>query len=145
MRIDALGSMIAARLVVIAHDTPVRRAAAALSTAHIGIIVVCDETGRAVGVVSKSDLIRHLSTMGVADTPVSALMSRNIISCRPEDDLYATWQRMSAQSLQNMPLLSADLRPLGVLDVRDALTALLEQEKYEERLLFNYVTGIGYQ
>jgi hypothetical protein len=52
---------------------------------------------------------------------------------------------MSAHSLQNMPLLSTDLRPLGVLDVRDALKALLDQEKYEERLLFNYVTGTGYQ
>lgn len=145
MRIDHLGPMIAARLVVIAHDTPVRSAASALSTADIGLIVVCDDNGRAAGVVSKSDLIRHLATMGVAEAPVSILMSRNIVFCRPEDDLYTTWQRMTAQSLQNMPLLGADSRPLGVLDIRDALKALLDQEKYEERLLFNYVTGVGYQ
>ena len=44
-----------------------------------------------------------------------------------------------------MPVLSADLKPLGVLDVRDALKALLAQEEYQERLLANYIAGIGYQ
>lgn len=145
MRIDRLRLMTSARLVVIAADATLRAAASALSNPHIGLVVVCDENGRAAGVVSKSDLIRHLASMGVAEAPVSSLMSRNIVSCRPEDDLYATWQRMGAQSLQNMPLLSTDSKPLGVLDIRDALKVLFEQEEYEERLLFNYVTGVGYQ
>ena len=72
-------------------------------------------------------------------------MSRNIVSCSPEDDLYATWQRMAAQSLQNIPVLSADLKPLGVLDIRDALKTLFEQEENQERLLSNYIAGVGYQ
>ncbi len=145
MRIDTLRLMTSARLVVVATDATVRTAAFALSNPQIGLIVVCDENERAVGVVSKSDLLRHLASMGVAEAPVFTLMSRSIISCRPEDDLYATWQRMGAQSLQNMPVLSTDSKPLGVLDIRDALKVLFEQEEYEERLLFNYVTGVGYQ
>ena len=52
---------------------------------------------------------------------------------------------MGAQNLQNMPVLSADSRPLGVLDIRDALKILFEQEEYQEHLLFNYVAGVGYQ
>jgi hypothetical protein len=52
---------------------------------------------------------------------------------------------MRAQSLQNMPVLGTDARPLGVLDIRDALKALYEQEEYQERLLSNYVGGVGYQ
>src|SRR5262245_53680483 len=104
MRIDTLRPTTLARLVVVTTDATLRTAASALSNPHIGLIVVCGENGQAAGVVSKSDLVRHLANVGVAQAPVSALMSRSIISCRPEDDLYATWQRMEAQRLQNMPV-----------------------------------------
>jgi CBS domain-containing protein len=145
MRIDTLRSMISARLAVIAIDAPLRSAAFALSSSHIGLVVVCDDNGKAAGVVSKSDIVRHVTNAGAAEAPVANLMCRNVVSCRPEDDLYATWQRMAAQNLQNMPVLGTGSKPLGVLDIRDALKALFEQEEYQERLLLNYVAGVGYQ
>jgi predicted transcriptional regulator len=145
MLIETIRSMTSARLVVIDIDTMLRGAARALSNPHVGLLVVCDENGRATGVVSKSDIVRHLASVGAIEAPVANLMSRRIVSCRPEDDLHATWQRMAAQSLQNMPVLGADSKPLGVLDVRDALKVLFEQEEYQERLLINYVAGVGYQ
>jgi len=145
MRIDSLGAMISARLAVTAVNTTLRTAACALSNPLIGLVVVCDEGRRAAGVVSKSDIVRHLTSMGVTDSTTASLMSRNIVYCCPEDDLYATWQRMAALSLQNMPVLGADAKPLGVLDIRDALKVLFEQEEYQERLLTNYVAGVGYQ
>ena len=145
MRIESLRPTIVARLAVITLDTSLRGAAVALSSPHIGLLVVCDENRRAVGVVSKSDIVRHLTHMGVTEAPVVKLMSRSIISCRPEDSLYATWQEMGERDLQNMPVLGAGSKPVGVLDIRDALKALFEQEEYQERLLSNYVAGIGYQ
>jgi CBS-domain-containing membrane protein len=72
-------------------------------------------------------------------------MSRDVVCCGVEDDLYAAWQKMAGRSLQNMPVLDAGAKPLGVLDIRDALKALFEQEEYQERLLINYVAGVGYQ
>src|SRR5918997_4541533 len=99
MLIEALRPMTSARLVVIAVDATLRTAASALSNPHIGLLVVCDENRKAAGVVSKSDLVRHLASAGVAEAPIASLMSRNIISCRSQDDLYATWQEMAAQSL----------------------------------------------
>jgi CBS domain-containing protein len=145
MLIEALRPMISARLVVVAVDATLWTAASALSNPHIGILVVCDENKKAAGVVSKSDLVRHLSSVGAEEAPVTVLMSRNISSCGPEDDLYATWQKMAAQSLQNIPVLSTDATPLGVLDIRDALQVLFEQEEHQERLLINYIAGVGYQ
>lgn len=145
MLIETLRSATSARLVVIAIDATLQTAASAFSNPRIGLLVVCDENNRATGVVSKSDIVRYLTDVGVTEAPVANLMSRNIVWCRPEDDLYATWQRMTAQSLQNMPVLSTASTPLGVLDVRDALKVLFEQEEYQEQLLINYVAGVGYQ
>jgi hypothetical protein len=44
-----------------------------------------------------------------------------------------------------MPVLGTDSKSLGVLDIRDALKVLFEQEEYQEQMLFNYVAGVGYQ
>src|SRR5262249_13424665 len=145
MRVDTFHAMILNRLAVIAADATLQTAACGLSKPQVGLLVVCNENKRAVGVVSKSDIVRHLTNVGVAEASVTTIMSREIVSCRPDDDLYASWQRMSAQNLQNMPVLATDSEPVGVLDVRDALKALFEQEEYQERMLFNYVTGVGYR
>jgi len=145
MQVETLRTTTAARLAIISIDTTLRAAACALSSAQIGLAVVCDASGRVAGVVSKSDVVRHIANVGAADAPIADLMSGDVVSCRPEDDLYVTWQKMTAQSLQNMPLLDADAKPVGVLDVRDALKVLFEQEEYQERLLINYVAGVGYQ
>jgi CBS domain-containing protein len=145
MRIDTLHRVISARLVVIATDATLRTAASKFSSPHIGLLVVCDENSKIAGVVSKSDLLRHLTQVGLVQAPVAALMSRDVVSCGPDDDLYVTWQKMGARSLQNMPVLGTDAKPIGVLDIRDALKVLFEQEEYQERLLSNYVGGVGYQ
>ena len=145
MRIDALREAIVARLAVISMDATLKAAAAALSKPHVGLVIVCDGNGAVAGVISKSDLIRHLAFEGAADASVDTRMSRDVICCRPEDDLLDTWKIMSARRLQNIPVLNDGSEPLGILDVRDALKALFEQEEYEEHLMSNYIAGVGYQ
>jgi predicted transcriptional regulator len=52
---------------------------------------------------------------------------------------------MAARNLQNAPVVDADRKPLGILDIRDAMKALFEEEQVQEQMLFNYVTGVGYR
>jgi CBS domain-containing protein len=145
MVVDRLGSATSARLIAIAADDTVQAAALAFSNLNVGLLVVCDAVGRAVGVLSKSDLVRHLAGAGPVGAPLAAAMSRDIVHCAPDDDLHAAWEDMSARRLQNMPVLDADSKPIGVLDIRDALQALLEQEQYQEQVLINYISGVGYR
>jgi CBS domain-containing protein len=145
MRIDMLHPVTSARLMVIHVDATVRSAALSLSNPGIGLVVVCHSSGEAAGVLSKSDLVRHLTDSGPAEASVATLMSRPIISCGPDDDVHSVWQTMSAQGLQNVPVLGADFKPLGILDIRDAMKALFEQEEIQEHMLANYIAGIGYQ
>ena len=145
MQIDHLHSMTSPRLRVIGTDAKLQAAALALSKPDIGLVIVCHDNGAAVGVLSKSDLVRHLARSGSAGATAATLMSRRVVSCRPDDDVHAVWQAMTAQALQNVPVLGADSKPLGVLDIRDAMKVLFEHEEFEERLLANYIAGIGYQ
>lgn len=145
MRIDKLTSMTTARLMTINEESPLRTAALALSAPGIGLVVVCNSRGTTVGVLSKSDLVRYLAEAPSGIACASALMSKAIIACKPYDDLRTVWQSMVMQSLQNVPILDTMQKPLGVLDIRDAMKTLLEAEELQEHLLANYVAGIGYQ
>ncbi len=71
-------------------------------------------------------------------------MTRIVTFCRPGDPLPEVWSVMKQHRLKNIPIVDQDVRPLGVLNARDALEALLEEVEYEEILLREYVMCIGY-
>lgn len=145
MLISALSGMTRARLRIVGEGTPVRAAADAFGDPQLGLIVVAGDDEAARGVVSKSDLVRHLAAAGHVETPVEAVMTRRVVFASPTDDLHATWQLMVRRQLQNLPLIGAGRRPVGILDIRDALEAILHQEERQEDQLINYIAGSGYR
>ena len=96
------------------------------------------------GVLSKSDLVRHMVDRETLAS-IEMLMSRNVVSCTRDDDVHVVWQTMSAQSLQNVPVLDLDARPVGILEIGDAMKALIEQDEFEEHMLTDYIAGLGYR
>lgn len=50
---------------------------------------------------------------------------------------------MTARKLQNLPVLDVGLKPLGILDIRDAMQVLFDDEQYKEQVLIDYIAGIG--
>jgi CBS domain-containing protein len=145
MRIERLLHMTSARLVAVDANATIRTAALSLSNRGIGLVVICDEDGRAAGVLSKSDLVRYLTLPQALEPSVSTLMSQPFVSCAPEDDVHAVWQTMAERDLQNVPVLNADTKPIGVLDIRDAMKVLFEQEELQEHMLVDYIAGVGYR
>jgi len=145
MLLEELAQATVVRFKSLAQQSTVQAAAEAFANARLGLIVVCDGQDRALGVVSKSDLVRHLANASPVDIPVMEIMTRSIVSAAPGDDLRATWKLMVARRLQNLPLLDRDRRPIGTLDIRDALQTVLALEEEQEDQLVNYIAGIGYR
>jgi CBS domain-containing protein len=52
---------------------------------------------------------------------------------------------MKKDGVLHVPVIDEDPKPLGVLNARDALQALLSEVEEEEELLRDYVMGIGYR
>lgn len=74
----------------------------------------------------------------------SAVMTQAVVYCRPDDLLRDVWSIMKDQRLKNIPILDQGRRPIGLLNARDALEALLEEVEYEQVLLREYVMCVGY-
>ena len=130
-----------------AADTLLVEVAALLSSAQISVVVVCDGSGTALGVITETTLVRRLG-LGQADfftTRAGDVMTPEFTVCTPDDLLSDVLAMMHTGGLIHVLLLDADRRPLGVLNARDGLRALLAAGNHEEALLRNYVMGIGYQ
>jgi len=52
---------------------------------------------------------------------------------------------MNSRTLPGAPIVDEDGRAQGLLRARDVALALIDEGTYEEGLLRDYVTGIGYQ
>jgi CBS domain-containing protein len=135
------------RLVTIGDNAPLTEAAKFLDGRHINLVVVCDNRGAVVGVITRTDIVRQMSLcLGRGCTsPAATVMTRDVIYCRPSDSLEDVWSIMKERKLLHVPIVGEDLRPLGVINARDALLALLEGSEYESSLMRDYVMGIGYQ
>jgi CBS domain-containing protein len=135
------------RLAILRRESRLADAAAILMNGDTPLAVVCDGDGVAVGVISRTDIVKVLvgAKSDAFSTCADAMMTTSVLSFRLDQPLQDVWQSMSARSLRCAPILDHDGRPQGVVHARDLATALLEDVTYEELLLRDYVLGIGYQ
>jgi CBS domain-containing protein len=133
--------------VLLSETALVPDAAQILVNPNTPLVVVCDQEGIAVGVISRTDIIKLLARAGTeaCATNAGAIMTKALVSCHVEHPLQQVWTMLNAQSLRCAPILDDDGRPLGVIHARDVARALLDEETHEEELLRDYVMGIGYQ
>ena len=145
MFVERLLSAARERLVTIADNAPLIEAARVLR-AGTDLVVVCDSAGFLAGVITKTDVVSQISEcQGCSCTAAaSSVMTRDVVLCRPGDWLQDVWSRMKERGLKNVPVMDQERRPLGVLNARDALQALLQEVQDEESLLRDYVMGVGY-
>jgi CBS domain-containing protein len=135
------------RLAVLSSEALVCDAARVLANRNTPLIVVCDRGSNAVGVMSRSDIIRLLASAGtdVYCTSAAAIMTQPFVSCQVDQPLQQVWTIMSARSLRCAPVLDDEGRPQGIVHARDLALALLDEVTHEEELLRDYVLGVGYR
>ena len=135
------------RLAVLSQEALIPDAAKILANPDTPLVVVCDRDSIAVGVMSRSDIIKLLARVGTqaCDTNACAVMTKSVVSCHVDQPLQQVWTVMNARSLRCAPILDNEGRPQGVVHARDIARALLAEETHEEELLRDYILGIGYQ
>ena len=134
------------RLITIRDEAPLMDAAKHLREPDADLVVVCNADELMVGVISKTDVVRQISQGRESEyaAAASTVMTRTVVSFRPDDLLHDVWTTMKHRRLKNVPILDQDYRPIAVLNARDVLEALLEEVEHEEMLLRDYVMSIGH-
>jgi len=146
-QVSAIELVTHSRLLTVGTDALLVEVAALLSGGQISVVVVCDAGGVAIGTVTETLLVRRLG-LGRADiftTRAGDVLTREIATCKPEDVLSEVLAMMHKRGLIHVLVVDTDNRPLGVLNARDGLRALLAAGNQEEEQLRNYVMGVGYR
>lgn len=111
------------------------------------ILVVCATAGWRAGVLTKADVVRH--TGRCVDTRCTALvmeaMTRGVVIASPDDCVHDLWEVIRTRRVKDVPVLDPDGKPVGMLNARDILHALLQEVRQDENLPQDYVSNIGYR
>lgn len=146
MLVEGILSAAREHLVTIADDAPLIEAAKLLRSGT-DLLIVCSSQGLLAGVITKTDIVDQISQCrgAICTIAASLAMSRDVVFCRPEDQLQDVSVRMKERGLKNIPVVDEHSRPMGVLTARAILRVLLHNVEYEEALLMDYVKGVGYR
>jgi arabinose-5-phosphate isomerase len=89
-----------------------------------GAASVLDATGRLVGIFTDGDL-RRLVQLGEVDfsRPVSAFMGKSPRTVGPDDLAQTAADLLRETQVDQLPVVDAEGRPVGLLDVQDLLSA----------------------
>ena len=145
--VSSIEAVTRSRLLMVTVDTLLREVALLLSSTQISLVVVCDNAGLMVGIVTKTNIVRQIGhCQGSACASTAAeIMTREVTFCRTTDCLPDVLSMMQARGFVHVPVIDAAGRPSGVVNARDALRELMAEGQYEETLLRDYVMGVGYR
>ncbi len=128
--------------VVIVHEYQSLKEAAVLLTQHnIGALVVTNASGAPIGILSERDIVRATARGDQALTQtVESVMTRDIVTGSPEDDVRAVLQSMMDGNFRHMPILDQGML-VGMVSIRDLVKAEFEQYQGKIDTLETLVTG----
>lgn len=95
----------------------------------VGFLPVCDPGGRVIGVITDRDVTVRVTADAVRPDlcPVDDVMTRQVIACRPTDDLDVAEQLMARFKKSRVVVTDADGRLRGVISLSD----IAERERGE--------------
>jgi CBS domain-containing protein len=100
-------------------DESVRQAAEIMRRTHAGSIPVCDGD-RVIGMVTDRDIIIRGIAEGLgAETPVSKLMTSDIICVHEDDNVEDVAQRMYDEQIRRLPVLDQGEHLCGIVSLGD--------------------------
>ncbi|MGC2811993.1 MAG: CBS domain-containing protein [Bradyrhizobium sp.] len=110
-----------------------------LAERKIGAVLVLNE-GRIEGILSERDIVRVLGDRGAAvlDEPVSAVMTRKVVSCQQSDTVAAIMEMMTLGKFRHLPVIE-DGRVAGLISIGDIVKWRVSEYEAEQEALRDYI------
>ena len=125
-----------ADVITIWPGASLRSAVALMAKRNVGALVVVDDEGKIVGMVSEREVILALAASAehsLADS-VADVMSRRLITCRPDDRLADLMAVMTEHRVRHLPVVEQG-RLIGLVSIGDLVKARLGELEFESNVL----------
>jgi CBS domain-containing protein len=116
-------------VVHIGPTASVRDAAELMRNRHVGSLVVVEQPNGEcfpIGMLTDRDITVGVVSMGAdaANLTVADLMSRALVSCAEQDDLFAAIQSMRRHGVRRLPVLDGNGALCGLVSADDIVSAI---------------------
>ena len=127
------------QVVSVEPDTTLSAAVKVLSERHIGSVLVMSGT-RIDGILSERDVVRAIDEHGAGalEEPVSAAMTRKVVSCRLSDTVAHLMEVMTAERFRHLPVVESD-RLVGLVSIGDVVKLRVQEYEAEQEALRDYI------
>jgi CBS domain-containing protein len=116
--LEAKGTTVA----TVARDATVGAVVADLARHRIGALVVSPDGRRIEGIVSERDIVLRLSELhtDLLGEPVSSIMSTDVRTCAPTDDVESIMNLMTEQRIRHVPVVEGG-QLSGIVSIGDVV------------------------
>ena len=92
-------------------DNSIAEAATKLTEKKIGALLVEDNDGKIVGILSERDIVGGMGPHGadLHDVPISELMTTNLIKCTGQDTVLQAMAKMTDRRVRHLPVFDGTI------------------------------------
>lgn len=111
-----------------------------LNRHRIGAVIVREADGPVVGILSERDIVRGVAENGPAclTLEVADLMTRQVVSCRPNDSIDDIMALMTERRVRHLPVMQ-DGALIGVISIGDVVKRRIAEIESEASSLREYI------
>ena len=106
-------------------ETSVRRVFRLMRDRNRGSVFVCRD-GVLIGIFTEHDAVRLMAAQADLDGPIQQVMTRDPVTLRPDEKVATAVASMSSHGYRHLPVVDAEGRPVGKIDVVDMIHWLVE-------------------
>jgi len=120
-------------------DAKMSAAIRLLAERKIGAVLVMNH-GRVEGILSERDIVRVLGERGarVLEEPVSAVMTRKVVSCRQSDTVAGIMEMMTLGKFRHLPVIEEGM-VVGLISIGDVVKWRVSEYEREQEALREYI------
>jgi CBS domain-containing protein len=112
-----------------------------ISSRRIGAVLVLDDAGRMVGIVSERDVVKAVATHAgsVLNLRAEDLMTRDVVTATPETSVDEAMEIMDRGYFRHLPVME-DGQLGGIISIRDVVKYRLMLHEQDVHSLKAYIT-----
>ncbi len=141
MKVESILAQKGTEVITTGPDVGLADAAKLLSNRRIGAVIVTDPPGQVVGIISERDIVRTLAARreDCIGLKVADAMTRNVITCAPEDSIAGLMALMTERRFRHAPVKDGD-RLVGIVTLGDMVKCRVDEVEREAASMREYIT-----
>ncbi|MBK1698448.1 CBS domain-containing protein [Rhodovibrio salinarum] len=129
-------------LATITPERTIEEAVGELGRRRIGSLVVVDDAGSLIGILSERDVVSAMAEHGMDLTRshVRDLMTHTVTTCRPDDEVTDVTVKMTDGRFRHVPVMDKG-QLVGLISIGDAVKARIQELEHEREALRDYISS----